>query len=142
MKTHGKFGSKIYRTWGGIKFRCENVNSKGYARYGGRGIKVYEPWSKSFEEFYEYMGDPPTELHSIDRIDNNGNYEPGNVRWATSKTQGNNRSSTVIVEFDNKKMSISEWARHRNIKIGTLHARLQLYKWDIARALGYEGTNL
>lgn len=135
---HGKFGTKIYRTWGGMKFRCENTNSKAYPRYGGRGIKVDELWSKSFIEFYKYMGDPPDEKSTIDRIDNSGNYEPGNVRWATWKEQANNRRDTVTIEYNGTSMSISEWARLRNIKIRTLTARIQVYKWSIGRALGYE----
>ena len=135
---HGKFGTKIYRTWGGIKFRCENPNSKAYPGYGGRGIKMYEPWSKSFVEFYKYIGDPPTDKHTLDRIDNNKGYEPGNIQWATWKQQANNRRDTVIIEYKGQKMSISEWARLRNIKINTLNARIQRSKWPIGKALGYE----
>jgi hypothetical protein len=139
---HGKFGTKIYRTWGGIKYRCENINSKGYPRYGGRGISIYGPWSKSFMDFYNYMGDPPNENSSIERINNEGNYEPGNVRWATWKEQANNRRDTVIIQYKGKSMSISEWARLRGIKIGTLNARIQKYKWGIGRALNYENTEM
>lgn len=92
--THGKAANKhsrVYRIWNGMKNRCHNEKQPHYVRYGGRGIKVCEEWRKSFATFYAYMGDPPTDRHSLDRLDNNGDYQPGNVRWATSKEQRANR---------------------------------------------------
>lgn len=94
---HGKKGTRIYRIWNGMLNRCRNPNSKDFARYGASGIAVCDLW-KSFERFYEDMGEPTTIKHSIDRIDGYGNYEPGNCRWATPKQQANNRRSPRRVD--------------------------------------------
>ena len=76
--------------WRDMKSRCNNPNHKSYHNYGGRGITICDQWSK-FENFYADMGDRPTQNHSIDRRDNDGNYEPKNCRWATATEQGRNQ---------------------------------------------------
>jgi hypothetical protein len=85
--------TKVYRAWAEIIRRVENPRFNKTKHYMGRGIKMYPEWRQSFEIFYAYIGDPPSPKHSIDRINNDGNYEPGNIRWATHAQQMRNRRS-------------------------------------------------
>lgn len=92
-KTHGLTSSKVYSCWSAIKTRCCNSNSEAYIDYGGRGINIQENWIDNFENFYDYVGDPPSlgGRWSVERIDCNGHYEEGNVKWALPSTQNRNR---------------------------------------------------
>lgn len=94
-----------------MKNRCLNKNYKEYKYWGGKGITIYQPWIDSFEDFLNYMGPKPSKKHSIDRFPNkNGNYEPGNCRWATGKEQQNNRTNNRWLEYKDKKMTVTQWA--------------------------------
>lgn len=91
VTTHGKSKTTEYRTWQAMKTRCHNPRSKWFPYWGGRGIKVCEEWRNSFEAFLAHIGPKPHKRLSIDRIDNERDYEPGNVRWATAHQQMKNR---------------------------------------------------
>lgn len=80
-----------YRAWHSMKDRCSRENHKQYRHYGGRGIAVCDRWNESYENFLNDMGERPSDDHSLDRIDNNGNYTPDNCRWATKSQQNKNR---------------------------------------------------
>ena len=97
-KTHGLYHSPEYRSWHAMKNRCHNPKSDNYHLYGARGVRVCVPWRKSFMAFYEYMGRRPSSQHTLDRKNTNGNYEPGNVRWATKKQQARNRRTVASLE--------------------------------------------
>jgi hypothetical protein len=95
-RTHGQTRSSEFKAWQGIWQRCSNQNDKDYAKYGGRGIGVCARWA-SFEAFLDDMGKKPSPHHSLDRVDVNGNYEPGNCRWTTIHVQNRNKRSNIIV---------------------------------------------
>jgi hypothetical protein len=120
--------------WRNMISRCYNPKCAGYGRYGGRGITVCLAWVQSFETFAHYVGKRPTPEHSIDRIDNNGNYEPGNVRWATRTEQVYNTRANRIIEFDGRSMSLTQWASEVGIDPRTIHTRLRR-GWSIPDAL-------
>jgi len=96
-RSHGKTGSRVYRIWVNMISRCTRPSTSCWHNYGGRGITVCDRWRNSFEAFLEDMGEPPTGKHSIDRIDNDGNYEPSNCRWVTKNEQSFNTRRTKIV---------------------------------------------
>lgn len=123
-RSNGK--SSEYIAWQHIISRCSNPKVKSYPNYGGRGISVCEKWKNSFEAFYEDVGPKPTPSHSIDRIDVNGNYEPGNVRWATWQVQNSNRRNTTYVEIDGEKVSLVALAIKSGLRLRTIRMRFKL----------------
>jgi len=115
---HGETKSKLWKTWKGIVERTTCQTSSNYSRYGGRGIGIYPDWMQ-YENFAAYMGQPPSPLHSIDRIDNTRGYEPNNVRWATMKEQAANRHNNIRVVVNQQVMILADAARTLNISKST-----------------------
>lgn len=115
MMTHNESSggevTKEYSSWVHIKARCLNHNNHKYHLYGGRGIAICDRWINSYENFLADMGRAPSPEHTIDRKDNNGNYEPDNCRWATIEEQQNNRRITFKVEFNGQQIPISVLCR-------------------------------
>lgn len=127
---HGRHGTKEYRTWIHILNRCsdkDNIN------YGGRGIKVCDKWSKSFEAFFNDMGQAPSPKHSIDRKDTNGNYEPLNCRWATSKEQNNNRRNNKIIQWNGQNKTLIQWCELLNLHYDRTRSRINS-GWSVESA--------
>jgi len=118
-----------------MKKRCLNPNATGYSNYGGRGITVCDRWINSFEAFHQDMGDRPEGM-SIDRIDNNGNYEPGNCRWATNEEQQRNKRDRPLrlITVNGEHNSIAGWARKIGIDQSAIHHRLRR-GWPIELAV-------
>lgn len=120
--THGMSKTPIYGVWVGMISRCSNEHNAMWHNYGGRGISVCSRW-RSFENFYADMGDLPYVGAEIDRIDNDGNYEPGNCKWATRKEQTNNTRRNVFVEVDGVVKTVAQWSEQTGISHRTLAHR-------------------
>lgn len=128
--------TKEYRSWEAMVRRCTLPSQSNYADYGGRGIAVCAEWRADFEAFLRDMGLAPSDSHSIDRYPNvNGNYEPGNCRWATRAEQANNKRSSRVVSFNGREMTIREWADATGIAYGTLWRRIAVLRWSPERAI-------
>ena len=121
--------------WQAIRRRCYNANTKAFPDYGGRGVRMCERWRNDFSAFIADVGARPSKAHTLDRIDNDGHYEPGNVQWATRTQQANNRRSSRLIEFRGETRTLAEWSRHRRLSIAVLHARLNKLGWSLEKAL-------
>jgi hypothetical protein len=113
-----------YNSWASMKTRCLNANDKSYSHYGGRGISICPEWLNDFWKFYAYIGPRPTPKHTLDRINNSGHYEPGNVRWSTNKEQSNNRNSNRVIEYRGEHLTMKQWAERIGIHYVSLRERL------------------
>lgn len=123
-----------YRAWCNMKDRCSRPSAANYARYGGRGISVCEAWAASFEVFLAEMGQRPSPSHSLDRINNDGNYEPGNCRWATIAEQQRNRSRVRLIPHQGRLITIVELAKISGVPYSRLKGRLDR-GWSVERAI-------
>ena len=133
IKTHGMSYSTEYKIWQGIQQRCFNESCRGFKNYGGRGIKACDSWL-SFDNFYRDMGPRPSADYSIDRMDNHGNYEKSNCRWATQKQQNRNQRSNKMLAHDGRDMCVAEWAEYLGIRPGVIYNRLWR-GWPVGKAL-------
>lgn len=124
----------LYSTWLNIKSRCYRPTCREYKYYGKRGIEMHPSWIHSFSTFIDDMGPKPTPLHSVERLDNSGNYEPGNCIWATHTTQANNRRSNRLITYKGQTRTMTQWSRIINVKVATIWYRLE-HEWPIERVL-------
>lgn len=123
--THGETKTRLYRIWRNMKWRCNNPKCDKYERYGGRGIKLCAEWNNSYEQFRDWsLVNGYSDSLTIDRIDNDGNYEPSNCRWADYQTQENNSRNCHYLEYAGMRKSISDWAREVGLPMATLNRRI------------------
>lgn len=132
--THNMGHSSEYKIFYDMLKRCHNPNSSHYHNYGGRGVSVCEEWRESFELFYTHIGPRPSTAHSVDRIDNNLGYQPGNVRWSTDIEQANNKRNTTRLSYNNMTMTLREWSEYTGIKLRSLRCRVDR-GWSAERIL-------
>jgi hypothetical protein len=135
FKTHGQSGTLVYAVWRAMRERCFDTEHPSWLTYGGRGIGVCDRWLK-FENFIADMGPRPPG-GTIERINNDGWYEPSNCRWATRKEQARNFSRNRLIEYDGRTQCLLDWANERRIKRTTLERRLDVCGWTLAEALGF-----
>lgn len=125
--THGGTIDQVssgYHSWESMKGRCRDIKNKEYKNYGAKGITVCDVWYNSYSEFIKDVGKRPTKNHTLDRFPNKkGNYEPGNVRWATPKQQANNTSRNILVEYKGQIKTFAEWCSFYNISYKSSHNR-------------------
>ncbi len=131
---HGGHGTLTYMRWKSMLQRCTNPAASNYKDYGGRGVAVCERWRQSFESFRQDMGECPCAEMTLDRIDNQRGYEPGNCRWATKAEQNQNRGSVLQLTHNGRTMNATQWAKEMGISANTLRSRIRL-GWSVARAL-------
>jgi hypothetical protein len=125
--------SSEHYAWTNMVQRCTNPNRQDFTSYGGRGISVCDKWRDSFEAFFADMGERPSPQHSIDRFPNNdGNYEPGNVRWATKHQQMQNTRATRLITFNGETMGLNAWAKKLGLNKESLRTRLNNWPLELA----------
>lgn len=123
---HGGYGTRLYHIWCGMKKRCYDCTDKDYKNYGERGIKICNEWLDDFEIFQKWaLNNGYQEDLTIDRINVNGNYEPSNCRWATTIEQSNNKRNNKLITIANRTMTMTMWAKERNINKNTVQSRLR-----------------
>jgi hypothetical protein len=132
--THGMTWTAEHRAWLSMRNRCHNPKASGFAKYGARGITVCQKWRDSFEAFYADMGKRPSPLHSIDRKDVNGHYEPENCRWATPIEQANNKTNNRFIELDGRTLTLAQWSRESGIDADVISLRIDS-GWDTRTAI-------
>ncbi len=133
--THGMSHTKEHKAWLHLRERCNNPKDPMYPNYGGRGIKVCKRWQNSFINFFNDVGLAPSKKHSIDRIDNNQDYKPGNCKWSTSFEQARNRRNNRLFSFNGETKCLPEWAEIYGLKSRFLYKRVVTNGWSIEKAL-------
>jgi len=133
-KKHGWYGTPEYQAWQDMKRRCYDKKRKSFKSYGARGIIVCDRWLNSFDNFINDLGERPSNEYSLDRIDNNGNYEPSNCKWSLNIDQQRNKRCNKILTVDGISKTQIEWITLYKIPRTTFNNRLKR-GWDLKRAL-------
>lgn len=135
--TGGHIGksTRLYSIWSAMKERCNHQGFRQWKDYGGRGIKVCDEWNNDYSAFKTWaMSHGYNDGLTIDRIDNNGNYEPCNCRWVSMKEQMNNKNNNHVIAYNGKSQSLTKWAEELGINRGTLSGRINRYHWPVEKA--------
>lgn len=133
---HGLRKTKLYTVWSHMKDRCNNPRKDTYPYYGGRGIKVCAEWINNFKAFYDWsMANGYKEGLTLDRINTDGDYEPNNCRWITTKEQANNRRSNRYITFNGESHTLAEWSVITGISDYNIWQRIERLHWSIEKAL-------
>lgn len=132
---HGHHGIPEYWVWNAMVQRCTNPKNECWSNYGGRGIKVCDRW-RSFEQFLQDMGKRPNRRMTLERICNDGDYEPGNCQWATRVTQNRNTRRNKLIEFNGESRPLTEWAERLGLPYEMVRARLRR-GWSVMRAFTF-----
>lgn len=136
--THGESQTSLYKVWHMIRLRCNDATHPSYHKYGGRGVQMHADWTEDYPAFATairtQIGPRPSKRHSLDRIDNDGHYEPGNLRWATPSEQGRNTRHNHLLTYSGRTMSVAAWAEAMGMPHGTLHQRIRM-GWPIEKCL-------
>lgn len=123
--SHGACRTPEYRIWGGIKTRCLNPDNDGFKNYGGRGITIHPPWIDSFPDFLAHIGKRPHPKLTVERIDNDLGYLPGNIKWATRKEQHNNKRTNHTLTFEGRTQTVARWSEEMGIPKSTILKRIK-----------------
>ena len=134
-RTHGMTKTPTHRSWANMIKRCTVPSANRFKHYGGRGIRVCRRWRQSFQLFLSDMGERPSLANQIERIDNDGDYEPGNCRWATIREQARNRSTNRMLTFNGETLCLTDWANKVGLSVGALSLRIVRRGWSVERAL-------
>lgn len=133
---HGESRTRLYKIWVGIKSRCYDKQSRSFHKYGQRGITVCKEWCDYYEVFKEWaIANGYQDNLTLDRIDNEGNYEPSNCRWATQKEQQNNRRNNHLLTYNDETLTVSQWNEKLGFPRGTISQRLNKLGWSVEKAL-------
>jgi len=133
--THHMTKTPEYVAWQDMRNRCYREKTTKFKHYGGRGITVCDEWRNDFMAFFKHIGPRPTNEHSLERINNNGNYEPNNVKWASQMEQCNNKRNNCTITLHGHTMTLRQWSCFTGINYGTLHSRINESCWPIAKAI-------
>ena len=135
MTTHGKSGTRLHHIWKGMYERCYCENHQQFKDYGGRGIIICDEWKNDFNSFYEWaLNNGYQEDLTIDRVNNDGNYEPENCKWSTRKEQCNNQRTNRLLTYNDKTQTVSQWAEEVGLNKHTLQTRISR-GWSVEDAL-------